>query len=98
MTEVDQCPSGKVRSSNWCTCVDSAPRARNVSLSSAALLCSLGCNQPSPTARTSQAAITTQRDRRPITKRLMDPNIWTKVSTSGQQKPTLDGFHGNLDE
>ena len=80
-TEVDQCPSGKVRLSSSCTCVDSAPRARNVSLSSAALLWSLGCNQPSPTARTSHVAITTQRDRRPTTPRLIDPSIATKVST-----------------
>ena len=59
-TAVDLRPSGN-RASSWsCTFVDSAERARNVLLSSAALCCSFGCRPPSATARTTQAAITAQ--------------------------------------
>ncbi len=75
ITAVASLPSGKRESSRRSTRVESAPRAKNVWLSSEAIVCSFGCSGASTSASTTHTAMTIQRDRRPTASAAMRPPI-----------------------
>ena len=74
MTAAESPPSGKV-SSSWSTRVESAPRVKNVSLSSEAIVCSFGCSGASAIASTTHVPMTSHLDRRPRANAAIRPPI-----------------------